>query len=816
MLLLSTLISYGFSMTRTHFILLALGSALSTILLSGCNDDTSVSLGDPIPVAPTKSHGPACDTSADTQTIRFIHVADLHGHFGYREQFYSKIKQAHVDALAEEPYTLFTNGGDDYEKGTVAEQLSEGYATLEATQALEFDYRVIGNHDFAWGPEQLLEYAKDDVSTVLASNTKYYGNDPAGFAGVDFAVAKVGCIKVGVFGMTSGPWNELDEEIKPQVDFIDDFRMRWDWNERAREIIADYGDQVDYMVMLSHLGHGTDVALATFVDGIDLVLGGHTHDSPKTTRVNGTTILLPDFNAKGYTDVTVTFDLATKTVITPETIAELDITESLPINETTKRRIDGIMGTYAPDANTEIAVSLKQPSRDGILDILHDSLTDFTAPKSGTNYQIDASFLNREEIEDSEIWAPGSLTQEDFHHAYPIERQPANTPGFSSLYQVSVSGEVLSAMLNYESGLDYHGPALDDIDSAKTYQVGLFKSAAWNPERFFNDSYYRKEDAEFVGEAWEIFDAYARKRTANCQYIDTDELLFSCDENAPNITSVWNFEDANDIFAPEQNIASSLTLTNTSDELLSCDDELLNCGTSESFSLPLLPDGSNASVIELGALGASDNGRFQLATELETNGDFADQDRLSYYTIVFDALWPELENNSSKYRAIIDADTSSSAPDIFLSPEGEIGLAPNYAGLIKANTWHRIAMVFFASETEDVAYKLYIDGEHIDTMRYPGLGERWAMNRKGLALFTDTAINKYESGTVYLNSLMFAARSLTDIDIARLGGAKETLNYVPSVRVLNQTVERAYQNAPVDWANKWVKQRAKFFKQPPQ
>ncbi|GMQ47625.1 metallophosphoesterase [Vibrio sp. 10N] len=803
-------------MTRTRFTLLALSSALSTLLLSGCNDDTSVSLGDPIPVAPTKSHGPACDTGADTQTIRFIHVADLHGHFGYREQFYSKIKQAHVDALAEEPYTLFTNGGDDYEKGTVAEQLSEGYATLEATQALEFDYRVIGNHDFAWGPEQLLEYAKDDVSTVLASNTEYYGNDPAGFAGVDFAIAEVGCVKVGVFGMTSGPWNELDEEIKPQVDFIDDFRMRWDWNERAREIIAAYGEQVDYMVMLSHLGHGTDVALATFVDGIDLVLGGHTHDSPKTTRVNGTTVLLPDFNAKGYTDVTVTFDLATKTAITPETIAELDITESLPIDETTKRRIDGIMGTYAPDANTEIAVSLKQPSRDDILDILHDSLTDFTAPKSGTNYQIDASFLNRGEIEDSEIWAPGSLTQEDFHHAYPIERQPANTPGFSSLYQVSVSGEALSAMLSYESGLDYHGPALGDIDSTKTYQIGLFKSAAWNPELFFNGSYYLKEDAEFVGEAWEIFDAYARKRTANCQYIDDNELLFSCDENAPNTASIWSFDDANDIFAPEQNIASQLTLTNSQGEPQSCGSELLRCGTTESLAVPALPDGSTASVIELGTLHALNSGSFKLSTDLAANGDFANLNRLSNYTIVFDALWPELEDSSRKYRAILDAEPSSNEPDIFLSPDSEIGLAPNYAGSIAANTWYRIAMVFYASEEGDVVYKLYVDGEHIETMRYAGLGERWAMQREGMALFTDTAVNSSESDSVYLNALMFASRSLTDTDIAKLGGAQQTLNYLPSVRVLNQAVERAYQNAPVDWANKWVKQRAKFFKQRPQ
>lgn len=121
-------------MNRSRFTVLLLSSALVSASLVGCNDDSSVSLGDPIPTAPTKKHGPDCDPSAVSQTIRFIHVADLHGHFGYREQFYSKIKQAHLSALDEDAYTLFTNGGDDYEKGTVAEQLSGGYATLEATQ----------------------------------------------------------------------------------------------------------------------------------------------------------------------------------------------------------------------------------------------------------------------------------------------------------------------------------------------------------------------------------------------------------------------------------------------------------------------------------------------------------------------------------------------------------------------------------------------------------------------------------------------------------------------------------------------------------
>lgn len=809
-------------MTPTRFTLLALSSVLSTMLLSGCNDDTSVSLGDPIPVVPVKTFKPLCDPSATSQTIRFIHVADLHGHFGYREQFYSKIKKAYNDAYKEEPYTLFTNGGDDYEKGTVAEQISRGQATLEATKALDFDYRVVGNHDFAWGPEQLLEYARDDETTVLASNTEYYGSDPEGFAAVDFAIAKVGCIKVGIFGMTSGPWNELDEEIKPQVDFIDDFRMRWDWNDRAREIIAAYSDQVDYMVMLSHLGHGTDVPLAQYVDGIDLVLGGHTHGAPQTTEINNTTVVLPDFNAKGYTDVTVTFDLATKIGTTQSTIP-IEITESSPIDLATKDLIDEIMDDYAPDTYTEIAVSLKQPNKDDILDILHEALINFVPPSATSTDPINirASFLDKDEIEDREIWEPGSLTQEDFHIAYPVERQPSNTPGFSALYRVNVSGEALKAMILHDSGLDYHGPDVEDIDLSSTYQVGLFKSAAWNPELFFNDTHYLKEDAVLVDEAWAVLDAYARARTASCKFIDTEEQLFDCDENAPNIATVWNFNDTDNIFAPEQNLASSLTLKDPLDAELDCSSAspLLRCGTTESLGIPAVPstpDDTSASVIELGTLEAAITGSFELSTTLAANGDFADEDRLSNYTLVFDALWPELDAGSRKYRAIMDANPIGLAPDIFLSPDGEIGLSPNYSGTIAANTWYRIALVFYASKTGDVVYKLYIDGEYIDTMRYSQFGESWAMNREGMALFTDTEPGSSESGTVYLNSLMFAARPLTDNDIKKLGGAQETLNYVPSVRVLNQSVERAYENAPVDWANKWVKQRAKFFKQRPQ
>ena len=172
-------------------------------------------------VSTFKSIGPACDESAVQQTIRFVHVA------------YSRLKSLHLTSLEGNPYTIFTNGGDDYEKGNVAEQVSLGRASSLATQAMEFDVRVIGNHDYAWGEQELLEYAKDDTALVLASNTQYVGESEQGFPAHKFGIIDVGCVKVGFLGLTSGPWNELDKEYKerPLPDFIDNFVMDYEFTE---------------------------------------------------------------------------------------------------------------------------------------------------------------------------------------------------------------------------------------------------------------------------------------------------------------------------------------------------------------------------------------------------------------------------------------------------------------------------------------------------------------------------------------------------------------------------------------------------------
>ena len=734
--------------------------------------------------------GPTCEASATTQSVRFVHVADLHARFGYEEQYFSRIKAYYNQVANQTPHTLFTNGGDDYEKGTVAEQLSQGTATEEAIKAMQFDIRVVGNHDYAWGPEKLLSYSQDDKAIVLASNTRYEGEQLQDFAAVSFAKVQVGCVTLGVFGMTSVPWNELDEpqQDDPIPDFIKQFKMSWEWQQVAQSIVDQYRDDVDYMVMLSHLGVGLDTDMATEVAGIDLVLGGHTHGGESfDTLENGAIVIQPDFYAKGITDLTLEFNLADKTspVVNYQTIATETITER---DEPTKQAIDEIMGRYAPDAQTEIAISENYPSA--------IELAEITALAAQHESSITAALLNPELVQ--KRWTPGTLTQEDFHEAFYVERQPSNTPGFNAIYKVTVTGTDLTSM--YASQPDWFLLTPDNIQATSNYDVALFKGAALNPELFFNGVTF--SNVEPIAEAWWLLDQYARFRTSQCLYLDTNSQLFSC-TNEENIT-VWNFD----------NTASPLTADFGPSVLSYFDPEEKDWGPEETqykttteLGISDLSDGPSG-VMAFSRHAPTEGLHINLNTP--ANGDYAADGMVSDYTLVMDLYWPA--EGQDIYRAVVQADTVNyltDDADIFIDPSGGYGKSTSdsgYFGNTQPDSWHRVALVFYTAPTNGV-FEVYIDGELVGVKEDGEINNRWAL-KDAVLLFND---DNFETEPGYLNAMLYAGRAMSRDEIKSLGNAQQKLTYEQATRVLNQTIERHYQAAPEIKPNMWLQQRSKFF-----
>jgi len=454
--------------------------------------------------------GPACTGGSATQKVSFVHVGDMHARFDPVEDSYSRVRAFLNKVRLENPYTIFTNAGDDHEKGSVAEQYSSGNAVTEATFAMQFDVRTIGNHDFAWGVDHLLAYSRDPHSMVLSSNTRYDGADARGLGSVDYGVLEVGCLRIGFFGMVGMPWNELDEQV-PQ-DYLPSLHTTFDYSELAGKIVDAHRGEVDLMVMVSHLGSAEDEKVAANVNGLDLVLGGHSHDPPKQQIINNTLVIQPSIYASGVTRVDLNVNLATRSVSSFSYQEQL-VWQLTEIDSTIHQAIGDILTKYAPNAQQPVSYLERSQDQNGRAAI---------AAIAGRNrYAADAALLDPARANPNLTWPSGKVTPQNLLDGYFIERQPSNTPGINALYMVEVSGEGLQLMKGQQPAWIYSG--LLTPNAGSRYKVIIHKGAALNPSLFFPGVNFLS--VVFLSETWEVLAKYGADRTAACLFLDTDSPL---------------------------------------------------------------------------------------------------------------------------------------------------------------------------------------------------------------------------------------------------------------------------------------------------
>jgi 5'-nucleotidase len=196
----------------------------------------------------------------------------------------------------------------DYSMGTAFGAATRNIGgELQLMSRMGYDATTLGNHDFDFGPEGLGQSISAAVKAghappVLASNAHFDSTDPsladlkrlAGDGAVRrFLVFKRGGIKFGIFGV-------LGKEAQfyttaGAVTFSDA-------NDVARKMTSHLRnvEKVDVVICLSHGGvtkdkdgrysGGDDVRVAQAAQGIDVVVGGHSHTELRAPIiVNGRT-----------------------------------------------------------------------------------------------------------------------------------------------------------------------------------------------------------------------------------------------------------------------------------------------------------------------------------------------------------------------------------------------------------------------------------------------------------------------------------------------------------------------------------------------
>lgn len=214
--------------------------------------------------------------SADTLVV--LHTNDFHGYIsadGDRTAGLPRIAAYFNRERARGSNVLALDAGDCV-SGTPVSSLFQGRPIYEVMTAVGYDASVLGNHEFDYGWREILNFRELADFPLLSANAR----DPQGQLIADAASIQmtIGALRVGIVGVTTQDTRRITiTKGNEGVTFKGEVTS-------VRREVAAIRDEVDVLILLSHAGHSADSVIAESVDGIDLIVGGHSHTLLKKPR----------------------------------------------------------------------------------------------------------------------------------------------------------------------------------------------------------------------------------------------------------------------------------------------------------------------------------------------------------------------------------------------------------------------------------------------------------------------------------------------------------------------------------------------------
>ncbi|EKF17369.1 thiosulfohydrolase SoxB [Nitratireductor pacificus] len=179
--------------------------------------------------------------------------------------------------------TLLLDGGDTWQ-GSYTSLKTNGQDMVTAMNALEPD-AMTGHWEFTYGADRVSEIIDELPFAFLGGNIyDAEWNEPAFEA---YKMFERGGVKVAVLGQAF-PYTPI---ANPRWMF-----PNWSFGIREEDVAANVAaareEGAELVVLLSHNGFDVDRALAARVEGIDVILTGHTHDALPEPVLVGKTLLI--------------------------------------------------------------------------------------------------------------------------------------------------------------------------------------------------------------------------------------------------------------------------------------------------------------------------------------------------------------------------------------------------------------------------------------------------------------------------------------------------------------------------------------------
>lgn len=189
-----------------------------------------------------------------------------------------------------QPSLLLLDSGD-FSQGSPYYTLYKGDVEIELMNIMGYDAATIGNHEFDYGLDNMARLFRMAHFPIVCANYDFTGTTVEGLVRPYTIIEREG-LRIGIFGLAPQLEGLVMESSYHGVTYTDPIEAAKQCVDRLRDAGCDI------VICLSHLGWDMpgidDAELVAATEGIDIVLGGHSHtympDMEYVTDARGRTV----------------------------------------------------------------------------------------------------------------------------------------------------------------------------------------------------------------------------------------------------------------------------------------------------------------------------------------------------------------------------------------------------------------------------------------------------------------------------------------------------------------------------------------------
>lgn len=182
-----------------------------------------------------------------------------------------------IDSVRNADKNVLLVDAGDFVQGTLYFNLYRGKVEQRMMNELGYDIRILGNHEFDNGIDELADLLADSEAELLATNYDLSAS-PLAKKFRPYTIREIGDKQVGFIAINLQPKGMISEGNYDGVVYNDAIKAA-----NAAAWWLKHIDKVDAVVALTHIGYDPsmppgDKLLAESSEDIDLIIGGHSHD----------------------------------------------------------------------------------------------------------------------------------------------------------------------------------------------------------------------------------------------------------------------------------------------------------------------------------------------------------------------------------------------------------------------------------------------------------------------------------------------------------------------------------------------------------